>query len=413
MTWSAEQREALTSQLSSWMEQHATLNAEHVQLKRSLQQMAMELHEATEQRDKATRDAAERDELLKTKQCNLQQYASLLMLMRSVEDTLAPPAEAEPAAAQVRALEQRCALQDAELVSLRTRLRDVEAGAQQLAQVKGENEELRAPPHASRPDAPRSLHSAAGGHSKLRPSPTRGAEVKLKAEELKLAPLRAEVAERRRSNKQARGPPRRTRRTTAARRPRAAAADAADAARAARRRKPRTPPTPSIRRPLLSARSPPDLRPISDARGCGAQPTRGSSAAAPNASAWIDMEDRASSASLDASEGWGFACVPRTDGLCRWEARGGLRSPPRLRPRLRPRGRSRTEMWVTRLSLERLRAAAVESRRSWPLSTPPGAAAAHRVRARDRPDEQEGPSSPLASRVRAHDTRRAMHAWAR
>ena len=150
MTWSAEQREALTSQLSSWMDQHAALNAEHVQLKRSHQQMAMELHEATEQRDKATRDAAERDELLKTKQYNLEQCTSLLMLMRSVEDTLAPPAESEPAAAQVRALEQRCALQDAELVSLRARLRDVEAATQQLAKVKGENEELRAPPHASR-----------------------------------------------------------------------------------------------------------------------------------------------------------------------------------------------------------------------------------------------------------------------
>ena len=115
--------DALTSQLSTWcglaistsralrretspvhgrMEQHTTLKADHQNLTCAYQQTAIELQEVTKQRDCWKQECDRQTEMLVVRQENLQNCTTLLMMMRSVEDTVTEPAEPEPAAAQVR-----------------------------------------------------------------------------------------------------------------------------------------------------------------------------------------------------------------------------------------------------------------------------------------------------------------------
>ena len=84
------------------MERHTNLKAEHQSLTRSNQQMALELQEATTERDEWKQKFDTQTELLRTKQENLEQCTALLMLMRSCEETLAEPAKADPAAVQAQ-----------------------------------------------------------------------------------------------------------------------------------------------------------------------------------------------------------------------------------------------------------------------------------------------------------------------
>ena len=84
------------------MEQHTTLKADHQNLTCAYQQTAIELQEVTKQRDCWKQECDRQTEMLVVRQENLQNCTTLLMMMRSVEDTVTEPAEPEPAAAQVR-----------------------------------------------------------------------------------------------------------------------------------------------------------------------------------------------------------------------------------------------------------------------------------------------------------------------
>lgn len=142
--------------------------------------MAIELDRAVSERKTWKEECERQTEMVRAKQDNLEQCTVMLMLMRSMEETQVEPAAPEPdasapaaaaAEAQRLALEQRCAKLEAELAALRARLQEAEASETVVAEVRAELDRQR---------------------------------LALKAEGLKLAPLRAEAEERRRANKQMR-----------------------------------------------------------------------------------------------------------------------------------------------------------------------------------------------------------------
>ena len=126
------------------MEQHTTLKAEHEALTSAHKQMAIELDRAVAERKTWKEECERQTEMVRAKQDNLEQCTTMLMLMRSMEETQVEPAAPEPdasapaaaaAEAQRLALEQRCAKLEAELAALRARLQEAEASVTELAEV--------------------------------------------------------------------------------------------------------------------------------------------------------------------------------------------------------------------------------------------------------------------------------------
>ena len=148
------------------MEQHTTLKAEHEALTSAHKQMAIELDRAVSERKTWKEECERQTEMVRAKQDNLEQCTTMLMLMRSMEETQVEPAAPEPdasapaaAAAEVQrlALEQRCAKLEAELAALRARLQEAEASVTEVAEVP------------SRPPPPTRPHTHPPSHPPIRP----------------------------------------------------------------------------------------------------------------------------------------------------------------------------------------------------------------------------------------------------
>ena len=166
------------------MEQHTTLKAEHEALTSAHKQMAIELDRAVSERKTWKEECERQTEMVRAKQDNLEQCTTMLMLMRSMEETQVEPAAPEPdasapaaAAAEVQrlALEQRCAKLEAELAALRARLQEAEASVTEVAEVPS-RPPLHPPAHTpTRPP----IHPSTT-HPSTRDSPARP-EVRLAA----------------------------------------------------------------------------------------------------------------------------------------------------------------------------------------------------------------------------------------
>ena len=159
----------LTEQLGAWMEGYKALKADHETLKSRHDHVVRQLQAITTERAHWKTEAERSSELLRAKQASLEQCTSMLSLMRSVGEALPPPEDRSTAEQEARrSLEQRLELRSAELQALRTRLQDAEAKEQLLLESRDEADRLR---------------------------------IELSKLKLELAPVRADVEERKRINK--------------------------------------------------------------------------------------------------------------------------------------------------------------------------------------------------------------------
>lgn len=134
----------LTEQLGAWMESYKALKADHETLKSRHDHVVRQLQAVTNERTHWKTEAERSSVLLRAKQASLEQCTSMLSLMRSADEAM-PPLENRSAAEQeaMRTLEQRLELRSSELQALRTRLQDAEAKEQQLLESRDEADRLR------------------------------------------------------------------------------------------------------------------------------------------------------------------------------------------------------------------------------------------------------------------------------